>query len=669
MGLINYISIQGVIKTPQNYGAIGDGLSHPLSGAYNSLSEAQAAYSFDIQGCSTTSSSTTVFVSSSTASIQAGYPVSGTGIPANTTVISVTDANHFVMSNAATVTGNVTITSSFVTSLTQEIDWAGFQAATYAVGTFYAPPGSYVFGSSTWRTTNPSNMAGQLGVLGDGLTFRGAGPKLTAIFSTGDAVHILGRYQAIYDMAFFGPADLSANIATSARGITLGEGNYSNNFHAIRVSFYNYKIGFDNPGDGGQASGWDGSSIVDCYFKNCQIAIHSYANQDWLGVENTTIDCDYQTIAISGASTTNGSSTVAVSSTASIPLGATVSGTNIPARSYVSSITDSTHFVLTENATGTGSGITINVDTIGIYVNGSGAVHWNRGVCAAPGMSVVNNSASFKSSGNHFEGCSQTYFYGFPNSGWIFEQPQFQDGHQSLVHMDAATSNTVLVTGASVSNPGLVYNAPGLMYIFTRGNVTALSPDHTAIEDYNGAMQVICGDYFIQGGDNGLPAPTAAYRGKRYYQGRYAFWSYPDAIFRCMDIGGSYAWLPEQFGAPTSYNLNASGATTDGTTTTIATIPIVTGATIMIEAKIQAHRTGGSSGTAEDSAGYDLRAVYKNVAGVATAVGKDSLINIEDQPTWNAATNESGSNCIIQVTGAANNSINWSAYVRVYTLT
>lgn len=58
---------------------------------------------------STLNSTTTVTVAN-TDSIGAGQTVTGTGIPANTTVVSVTNATTFVISNAATITGASTLT-------------------------------------------------------------------------------------------------------------------------------------------------------------------------------------------------------------------------------------------------------------------------------------------------------------------------------------------------------------------------------------------------------------------------------------------------------------------------------------------------------------------------------------------------------------------------------
>ena len=63
-----------------------------------------------------TSNQTTV-AHDANASIVVGLSVSGTGIPANTTISSITDSTHFVISNAATATNN-NVTLTFGKALT-----------------------------------------------------------------------------------------------------------------------------------------------------------------------------------------------------------------------------------------------------------------------------------------------------------------------------------------------------------------------------------------------------------------------------------------------------------------------------------------------------------------------------------------------------------------------
>lgn len=104
----------------------------------------------------------------------------------------------------------------------------------------------------------------------------------------------------------------------------------------------------------------------------------------------------------------------------------------------------------------------------------------------------------------------------------------------------------------------------------------------------------------------------------------------------------------------------ATVSTTDATVTTIATIAVPATTTLHIEATVAARRTGGSSGTAEDGAGYKVLAAYKNVAGTATLIGSGVVTTVgEDQAGWDVTLSASGGNALIRVTGAVDNAVNW----------
>ncbi len=90
---------------------------------------------------STTSGSTTVTVAS-TANLAVGAPISGAGIPAGATIASITDANNFVISAAATATGSgvtlqggaaATFTSNSSTSVTLDSSHLSLQGISDAI--------------------------------------------------------------------------------------------------------------------------------------------------------------------------------------------------------------------------------------------------------------------------------------------------------------------------------------------------------------------------------------------------------------------------------------------------------------------------------------------------------------------------------------------------------
>lgn len=91
----------------QNLADINNSVNTPVLGNVIGTTTASPIGVFTL--AATLASSTTVTVVS-TSQIGAGQSISGTGIPSGTTVVSVTDATHFVISAAATITGASTIT-------------------------------------------------------------------------------------------------------------------------------------------------------------------------------------------------------------------------------------------------------------------------------------------------------------------------------------------------------------------------------------------------------------------------------------------------------------------------------------------------------------------------------------------------------------------------------
>lgn len=105
--------------------------------------------------------------------------------------------------------------------------------------------------------------------------------------------------------------------------------------------------------------------------------------------------------------------------------------------------------------------------------------------------------------------------------------------------------------------------------------------------------------------------------------------------------------------------------TTDGTVTTISTIPVPVDTTLLIVAYIVARRTGGTSGSANDGAAYRLEVAAKNTAGTAAELAAETLAVIgESQAGWTVASSASSGNILLRVTGAADNTVIWKSSVR-----
>lgn len=111
--------------------------------------------------------------------------------------------------------------------------------------------------------------------------------------------------------------------------------------------------------------------------------------------------------------------------------------------------------------------------------------------------------------------------------------------------------------------------------------------------------------------------------------------------------------------------------TTDATQTSLYVGgTVLPGSSFFFNTEIKAIRTGGSAGTAEDSAAYIRRALYKRVGTAApTLVGSiQDDFTAEDQVGWDATFIISGNSIQIGVTGAINNNITWSADTKVIRL-
>ena len=79
------------------------------------------------------------------------------------------------------------------------------------------------------------------------------------------------------------------------------------------------------------------------------------------------------TVALTGGATTNASTTVTVASTTGLAPGMLITGTGIPAGATIASITSATQFVLSANATATGSSLAFNASSV---VNLSATGNW-----------------------------------------------------------------------------------------------------------------------------------------------------------------------------------------------------------------------------------------------------------------------------------------------------
>lgn len=106
--------------------------------------------------------------------------------------------------------------------------------------------------------------------------------------------------------------------------------------------------------------------------------------------------------------------------------------------------------------------------------------------------------------------------------------------------------------------------------------------------------------------------------------------------------------------------------TTNNTITDLHIFTVPASTTYYIHSIVVARRTGGSAGTAEDGASYEIRGCYKNVSGTATIIGALNTITNESQAGWNATFSPTSNTVRLRVTGATNNNITWHTTSKVY---
>lgn len=118
----------------------------------------------------------------------------------------------------------------------------------------------------------------------------------------------------------------------------------------------------------------------------------------------------------------------------------------------------------------------------------------------------------------------------------------------------------------------------------------------------------------------------------------------------------------------TTLPFNGLTTTTDATVTTIFQYPLDgDNITYFVEAYVLGRRTGGSAGTAGDSAGYIRRGTYQRAAGAAPALvgAVQDGYTAESQAGWDCTLDLSTNDLRVRVTGAANNTVVWHTTVHI----
>lgn len=98
--------------------------------------------------------------------------------------------------------------------------------------------------------------------------------------------------------------------------------------------------------------------------------------------------------------------------------------------------------------------------------------------------------------------------------------------------------------------------------------------------------------------------------------------------------------------------------TTDATVTSLWSFDPPLNSDTMLVALVSGHRTNGTN----EGAGYVVYGRARNNAGTVTIAQAQPFIS-ETTAAWNAAWAVVGSSMVLQVTGSAANTVNWSAEI------
>lgn len=104
--------------------------------------------------------------------------------------------------------------------------------------------------------------------------------------------------------------------------------------------------------------------------------------------------------------------------------------------------------------------------------------------------------------------------------------------------------------------------------------------------------------------------------------------------------------------------------TTNATTQTIATIATTSNNTYLVDMIIVARRSDAGS----ESAGYSVKATYRNVSTTLTRVGTDDVLSQEDTNQWKVETDASSEDIRVRVTGQIGKTIEWKCVYRTVSI-
>jgi arylsulfatase A-like enzyme len=370
-----------------------------------------------LSGCTTTSGSTTVTCASTTG-LWPGMIVAGTNVPTGATISSITNSTTFVMSTSSMGTGSsltlsaggITLSGCSITSGSATVtcsSTAGLVGATSLILT----SGATASGSATVTCASTTGLQVGMPVTGTGIpantvvktvvsatqftmssnaSATNSGLTITATLSgmaiTGTGIPnntTIATVNSATQFTLSGSAaatNASATLTAAGCGLQISKGSslYTDNMvtttNAIPASGLSGTLQFYVQTQNFTAgNGWtlqlspDGGTTWNTRVSESYASTTVNLSGCNLTSGSTTVTCastsgltagmtvGSPSLVLSNGATSTGSPNVTCSSTTGLTAGMVIVGTGIPNNATVSSVTDTTHFVLSVNATATNS--------------------------------------------------------------------------------------------------------------------------------------------------------------------------------------------------------------------------------------------------------------------------------------------------------------------------
>ena len=302
--------------------------------------------SVSLTGCTTTTGGTTITCASTSGVLQ-GMVVTGTGIPTNAYVTSVASSTQFAINQAATATNSSLGLTASVASADQYLMRVAISGTNYdecwQFNRTVSPPTVTV----TWRLPGATTTTTYANVNNRITPYPMAGWSMNKLPDTSQTLNVSTA-----------PQSQDSNYTVNAQSFTdNGDGTITDNVTGLMWQ----KV--DN-----------GESLWPTAVSNAA-GITTGGHTDWRlptpaelqSIQNynnnqPALNTTYFTsapITLTNCTTTNGSTTVTCASTAQLSAAVAITGTNIPTGAKVSSVTNSTTFVLSQAATGSSSSLTL----------------------------------------------------------------------------------------------------------------------------------------------------------------------------------------------------------------------------------------------------------------------------------------------------------------------